>query len=47
MSEKIQVIHDGVVVLETVFNPKGRQPRAYLAAKARVSIRNGVTTVEV
>jgi hypothetical protein len=47
MSEKIVVMHNGVKILETVFNPSGKQPRAYLVTEAQVRSENGVTIVEV
>lgn len=47
MSEKIVVMHNGVKVLETVFNPAGKQPRAYLLTHATVKHEDGVTIVEV
>jgi hypothetical protein len=47
MSEKIVVMHNGVKILETVFNPSGRQPRAYLETQADVRNENGITIVEV
>ena len=47
MSEKIVVKHQGKVVLETVFAPEARQPRAYLLAHGTITHENGVTVVEV
>lgn len=47
MSEKIVVMHNGKKVIETVFNPEGKQPRAYLLTYATVRHENGVTIVEV
>jgi hypothetical protein len=47
MSEKIVVKHNGVVVLETVYAPEAKQPRAYLMTHGVVSQVNGVTVVEV
>jgi hypothetical protein len=46
-SEKIIVRHNGQTVLETVFNPDGQQPRAYLETTAHVYQENGVTVIEV
>jgi hypothetical protein len=46
-AEKIVVVHDGKVVLETVYDPAKRQPRAYLLAYADVTVKDGVTVVEV
>jgi hypothetical protein len=47
MSEKIIVMHNGVKILETVFDPAGKQPRAYLLAHADVRNENGITIVEI
>jgi hypothetical protein len=47
MAEKIQVVHNGQVILETVFKPKARQPRAYFVATARVRMDGNVAIVEV
>jgi hypothetical protein len=47
MSEKIVVMHNGIRVLETVFDPNARQPRAYLLTYANVFQKDGITVVEV
>jgi hypothetical protein len=47
MSEHIKVVHNGEVVLETVYKPEATQPRAYMLAKGNVRYENGVTIVEV
>lgn len=47
MSEKIRVVHNGTVVLETVYNPEGKQPRAYLQTTGAIRFENGVTIVEI
>jgi hypothetical protein len=47
-SEKVIVVHNGVVVLETVYKPDGQQPRGYLSTRGVVTTdANGVTTIEV
>jgi hypothetical protein len=47
MSEKVVVKHNGVTILETVFNPTAKQPRAFMLAYGNVTVENGVATVEV
>jgi hypothetical protein len=47
MSEQIKVVHNGQVILETVYKPEATQPRAYLLAHGTVREENGVTIVEV
>jgi hypothetical protein len=47
-SEKIVVMHNGQIILETVFKPEATQPRAYMLAYGNVSTdAHGVTVVEV
>jgi hypothetical protein len=46
-AEKLVVVHNGKVVLETVFRPDAPQPRAYFVAYAEVSNQNGVAVIEV
>jgi hypothetical protein len=46
-SEKVVVRHNGEIVLETVFNPTAKQPRAYLQMFGVVSYEDGVTVVDV
>jgi len=45
--EKIRVVHNGRVVVETVFKPEASQPRAWFEAKGHVRVENGVLVVEV
>jgi hypothetical protein len=47
MATKIQVVHDGQVVMETVYKPTARQPRAYFVATARVRMDGDTAVVEV
>lgn len=47
MSETVRVVHNGVVVLETVFNPGATQPRAYMLVKGNIRQEGNVTVVEV
>jgi hypothetical protein len=47
MSEKIVIVRDGEVLLETVFKPDATQPRAYLACNGKVHFKNGTCYVEV
>lgn len=46
-AEKIQIVHDGKVVAETVFNAKARQPRAYFATYGNVRYEGTTAIVEV
>jgi hypothetical protein len=45
--ENIRVVHNGEIVLETVYQPNARQPRAYLLAHGTIRQENGVTIVEL
>ena len=47
MSENIRVVHNGKVVLETVYKPEATQPRAYMLAVGNVRQEGDVTVVEV
>jgi hypothetical protein len=47
MAEKVVVVHNGQKVLETVFNPEGKQPRAYLVAYGKVRHEGKTAIVEV
>jgi len=46
-TEKIVIVRDGEVLLETVFNPGGSQPRAYLQMQGCVWQRDGITFIEI
>lgn len=47
MAEKIVVMHNGKVVLETVFRPEAKQPRAYLCANGEVTYKGKTAIVTV
>ena len=47
MSEQIVIMHNGVKVLETVFRPEAKQPRAYMLTQGTVTVKDGVTVVEL
>lgn len=47
MSEMIKIVHNGEVVMETVFKPGATQPRAYMLVKGNVTQQDGITVVEV
>ena len=44
---KIQVVHDGKVIAETVFRPQAAQPRAYFVVHGNVKYRGGTAIVEI
>jgi phage antirepressor YoqD-like protein len=46
-AEKLVVMHNGEIVAETVFDPKGKQPRAYFVARAKIKYRGSTAIVEV
>lgn len=46
-SEKIVVKHNGVTVLETVYNPDSRQPRAFMVVTGSITHEGTTTIVEV
>lgn len=45
--EKLVIRHNGVIVAETVFDPKARQPRAYFVAHGNVSYEGKTAVVDV
>lgn len=46
-AERIVIMKDGEVIAETVFNPEGRQPRAYFITKGDVKYKGDTAIVEV
>ncbi len=46
-SEVVRVVHNGVTVLESVYNPDATQPRAYLRVYGNIRQEAGITIVEV
>ena len=46
-SEKVVIVRDGEVLLETVFNEGGKQPRAYLRVTGHVHKVGSVTYIEI
>lgn len=46
-AEKIQIVHKGKVIAETVFSPESRQPRAYFVAHGEVRYEGATAVVEV
>jgi hypothetical protein len=46
-AEKIIVVHNGIAILETVFNPDKPQPRAYFVARGVVRYEGNTAIVEV
>jgi predicted HAD superfamily Cof-like phosphohydrolase len=44
---KILIQHKGKTILETIFSPESRQPRAYLVTYARMKVRGSTAIVEV
>jgi len=46
--EKIRIVHNGVVVAETVYRPEANQPRAYVSVQGNVKVlEDGTLVVEV
>jgi hypothetical protein len=46
-AEKIQIVHKGKVVAETVFKPESNQPRAFFVATGEITMRDSVAVLEV
>lgn len=46
-AEKVLIMRDGQVLLETVFNKDGQQPRAFFKGRAKVSSYGNTVVVEV
>lgn len=44
---EIKVIHKGKVLLHTVYDPKAKQPRAYLTGQATIRREDNIVVVEV
>jgi hypothetical protein len=44
-ANKLQIVHNGVVLLETEFKPEAKQPRAYFKCKANVEYKGDGTAV--
>jgi len=45
--EKVVIRHNGVIVAETVFNPDGKQPRAYFKGKGNITAKGNTVFVDV
>jgi hypothetical protein len=46
-SQKLIVVHDGEVLLETNFAAERQQPRAYFECRGTVTISKGVAIIEI
>lgn len=47
-SEKVIIMHNGVKILETVFNPDANQPRAYMSINGSIETNSyGETVINV
>jgi hypothetical protein len=47
MAEKVIVMHNGTKILETIYNPEGKQPRAFMVAHGNVRFEGDVAIVDI
>lgn len=43
--EKLQIVHNGEIVAQTVFKPEAAQPRAYFECKGNIEVKSDGTVV--